>query len=73
MTPALRDLYCCPHADQQDGFVVGWDAQLQYLADEVSKATPLDKRRPKASSNGTDAQIAASCTQQSVLSTMWAA
>ena len=30
--------------------MVGWDAQLRYLADEVSKATPLDRRRPKASS-----------------------
>ena len=39
--------------------MVGWDAQLRYLADEVSKATPLDRRRPKASIGGSYAHHAA--------------
>lgn len=34
--------------DAAGGFMVGWEAQLQYLAEQVSAALPLHKRLPMA-------------------------
>ena len=39
-------------------FVVGWGAQLRYLADEVGAATPLDRRIPRVSMQGGSAELA---------------